>query len=417
MSTRLELRAASAEALNKLTREQLLKEFSISRIASLTGLDNIGLPVYSAVRALSETVAIHCGKGLERDLARAGAVAEAIEFEVGEHPFGPFRLATAMQLPEEERAALEDCFPIRSSIVSEMSIIAWEEVTNVQNGAPKLVPSDLVWMMPRVREQPLQYFQTSSNGLASGASLEDAILSGLYEIVERDGWTLNVYLMDYVGILPKRVPLVNLAPQLESVVQRLEANGLKLHAFDCTTDYQVPIFNATILDLSGENSGTFSGYGAHLDAETALTRAICEAVQGRLCYISGARDDLLRRQFLLMKRLDQMKLDKMFGKLALGSSITEYRKVVFPDVKTELRYLLKLLKSRGVSEVFVKDMGAHAGGALHVVRVLSPQCEPHRFDHWAPGLRCTSYAQRRINELSTQGGTVEEPEEEDKWAS
>lgn len=411
MSTRLELREASAKALNELSRDQLLEKFSISRVAQIDRLDSIGLPVYTSVRPLSQSVSIHSGKGFERDLARAGAIAEAIEFEVAEHPNGPFRVATALQLPEEERLALEDCFPIRSAVLNEMTLVPWEEMTNIQNGAPKLVPSDLIWMTNRIREQPLMHFQMSSNGLASGATLEDAILSGLYEIVERDGWTLNLHLMDTIGILPKRMPLVNLPPRLELVVRRMEEAQLKLYVFDCTTDYSVPIFNATILDLSGQGSGTFSGYGAHLDAEMALARAIAEAVQSRVCYISGARDDLLRRQFLLMKRLDQVKMDKMFGQLKLGSSLPEFRKLSFPDVKTELRYLLKLLKSRGVSDVFVKDFGMH--GPLNVVRVLSPQCEPHRFDHWAPGLRCLSYAQRRMqSEFSQQ---VEE--EEEKWPS
>lgn len=412
--TRQELRAACAEGLNRLSKAELLEKFAISRLARIDRLDNIGLPVYTSTRPLSKTVAIHCGKSFDLNLARAGAIAEAIEFEVAEHPYGPFRVATALQLPEEERLPLDECFPTRSSVVNEMTLVPWEEMTNVQTGAPKLVPSDLVWMVNRIPEQPLMHFQMSSNGLASGATLEDAILSGLYEIVERDGWTLNVYLMENLDILPKRVPLVNLPPQLETLVRRMEANGLKIHVTDCTTDYQVPVFGATILDLSGAGSGTFAGYGAHLDAETALSRAICEAIQGRACYISGARDDLLRRQFLLMKRLDQEKMDKIFMALKLGSSIAEYRRLAFPDVRTELRYLLKLLKSRGVSEVFVKDFGEHVG--LHVVRVFSPQCEPHRFDHWTPTLRCLSYAQRRMSNLSAQAAE-EQTEEEDKWAS
>jgi hypothetical protein len=109
-------------------------------------------------------------------------------------------------------------------------------------------------------------------------------------------------------------------------------------------------------------------------------------------------------------------MDEMYMDLPLGSSLSEYRKLTFPDVKTELRYLLKLLKSRGVSDVFVKDMGAHVDDALHIVRVFSPQCEPHRFDFWTPTLRCLSYAQRKMNELSQQGN-ASDLQEEDRWRS
>jgi ribosomal protein S12 methylthiotransferase accessory factor len=394
--TRKALRQSVMEAVNKLSRPELLEQFAISRIAELTHLDTIGLPVYSCTRALSQTISIHSGKGLEPAAARAGAILEAIEFEVAEHPEGPFKIATATQLPEEDRLSLEDCFPVRSSVVNEFTLIAWEEVTNIQTGASKLIPSDLVWMVPRIKHQPLMYFQMGTNGLASGGSLEDAILSGLYEVIERDAWTLNQFLLDNCGWMPTRSPLAGLPERLEVLVRKLDAAKVKLHLFDIATDYRVPVFGAILLDHSGQCAGTFGGYGCHINAEIAAIRAITEAAQSRCCYISGARDDLFRRQFLLMKRLDQSKLDDMFNELPLGNPLIEYRNLSFPDVRSELRYLLKLIKGHGVNQVFVKDMGSYVEGRVHVVRVLSPQCEPVHLDAWTPGLRCLSYAQRKL---------------------
>jgi hypothetical protein len=100
--------------------------------------------------------------------------------------------------------------------------------------------------------------------------------------------------------------------------------------------------------------------------------------------------------------MDQAKLHQTFQELPLGSPLSDYRTVSFPDVRGELRYLLKLIKGSGISEVFVKEMGSYLNGAVYVVRVFSPQCEPFRFDHWTPGLRCLSYAQRKIKALSQQ---------------
>src|SRR4029077_19896919 len=129
------------------------------------------------------------------------------------------------------------------------------------------------------------------------------------------------------------------------------------------------------------------------------------------CYISAARDDLFRRQFLLMKRMDQHKLHELFQDLPVDGPLSEHRVLDFPDVKSELRYLLKLIRQFGVSDVFVKEMGSYLDGKVHVVRVISPQCEPFRFDHWTPGLRCLSYAQRKINELAPPPETVPQEEE------
>jgi ribosomal protein S12 methylthiotransferase accessory factor len=405
--SRTELREATAVAVNAVGREELLKDFGISRVADLTGLDAVGLPVHTCVRALSETVSIHAGKGLEPAYSRCGAIMEAIEFHAGEHPTGPFRIARAIELPEEERLPVGDCFPARSSILSELTPIAWEEAVNIQNGAPKLVPSDLLWLVTRIKDQPLMYVQMGSNGIASGGSVEDAILSGLYECIERDAWTLNQYLLDS-GMLLTRTPLANVSEKIEHCIRRIEAANLRLHLFDITTDYNVPVFSAIIVDLSGRCAGTFCGYGCHLNAEIAAIRAITEAAQARCCYISGARDDLFRRQFLLMKRMDQAKLHAMFQELPVGPLLSEYRTVSFPDVKSELRYLLRLIKGVGISEVFVKEMGSYINGAVHVVRVMSPQCEPFRFDHHTPGLRCLSYAQRKIKALAEKAAVLNE---------
>jgi ribosomal protein S12 methylthiotransferase accessory factor len=187
-----------------------------------------------------------------------------------------------------------------------------------------------------------------------------------------------------------------MSDKIETCIRKIESANLRLHLFDITNDYKVPVFSAIILDLSGRCAGTFGGYGCHLNAEIAAIRAITEAAQARCCYISGARDDLFRRQFLLMKRMNQEKLHEIFLELPTGSLLSDYRNVSFPDVRSELRYLLKLIKGVGISEVFVKEMGSYVNDAVKVVRVFSPQLEPFRFDWWRPSLRCLSYAQRKI---------------------
>jgi ribosomal protein S12 methylthiotransferase accessory factor len=239
-----------------------------------------------------------------------------------------------------------------------------------------------------------------SNGVASGGSVEDAILSGLYEIIERDAWTLNQFLLDS-GMLLTRTPLIAMPDRIETCVRKIEAADSRVHLFDITNDYRVPVFGAILLDLSGNAFGTFGGYGCHLNAEIAALRAITEAAQARCCYISGARDDLFRRQFLVMKRMDQAKLHELFtNELPVGAPLSDYRSVSFPDVRTELRYLLRLVKQFGISEVYVKQMGSYVNDTVHVVRVMSPQCEGFHFDHWSPGLRCRSYAERKLKELA-----------------
>src|SRR5215475_2628081 len=84
--TREALRIRSAEYLNGLSLDYLFKKFGITRIANLTGLDQVGYPIYSVTRPLGQTVSVNAGKSLVPELSRAGAIAEGIEFHTFENP-------------------------------------------------------------------------------------------------------------------------------------------------------------------------------------------------------------------------------------------------------------------------------------------------------------------------------------------
>ena len=61
--------------------EPLTKKAGISRIADITGLDRIGIPVFSSIRPSAETgaISIYNGKGLTPTQARISAIMEGIE--------------------------------------------------------------------------------------------------------------------------------------------------------------------------------------------------------------------------------------------------------------------------------------------------------------------------------------------------
>ena len=55
------------------------KQFGITRVANITGLDNIGIPVYVSVRPNSKSLSVSQGKGVSDDLAKISAMMESIE--------------------------------------------------------------------------------------------------------------------------------------------------------------------------------------------------------------------------------------------------------------------------------------------------------------------------------------------------
>src|ERR1700735_576551 len=55
------------------------KRAGITRIAELTGLDTLGIPVFAAIRPMGKSLSTQQGKGLSRDAARISALMESLE--------------------------------------------------------------------------------------------------------------------------------------------------------------------------------------------------------------------------------------------------------------------------------------------------------------------------------------------------
>lgn len=80
--------------------------FGVSRLARLTGLDKIGIPVWSAISPNARSIVINQGKGVSDSDAKISAAMEAIERAVACAPSVPFRMATRRALREGGDRAL-----------------------------------------------------------------------------------------------------------------------------------------------------------------------------------------------------------------------------------------------------------------------------------------------------------------------
>lgn len=284
MMTRAESRVASAEYLNSLSLDVLFDRFKITRIARIDGLDVIGVSVYSTCRPAGRVISVNAGKSQVPEMARSGAVAEAIEYHTWEHPFGDFTIAplgTELNLPLRVDCQWKPEMPI-----------ALEHAVFWKTGVETLVPSEMIWMIPRVVGVHRNFIR-STNGQACGATFKDAFLQGLYEVVERDQVSLRRISIERLDIWPPRVAIPDV---LGTLADKCAAAGLKLYLFSCTLDVLIPVYMAILVDQF-EGLGTFAGWGCHLSDTLAAERAILEAIQSRAVYISGARDDILRRDF------------------------------------------------------------------------------------------------------------------------
>lgn len=279
MLSRVDLRKGSADYLNSFSPDELFGLFSITRIARIDGLDQIGVPVYSAVRPAGKIISVTAGKSMDRALARAGAIAEGIEYHIFENPGGSFEVGTTEDLG----------FPLRKgSTWTPETPICLEPVVHLKTGRSHLFPSQLLWLVNRGKENT-HYFQKSSNGQATGATLCDALLQALLECIERDQVTLRRISLQDLGIYPPRVRIPQSCDRLQAMCR---SSSLSLFLFLCNVDIPIPVYWAILCDHEWQ---AFAGWGCDLNQEEAATRAILEAIQSRAVYIAGARDDIERR--------------------------------------------------------------------------------------------------------------------------
>src|SRR6266478_3299376 len=185
MLTRSEQRLASAEYLNSISPDELFTRFGITRVGNITGLDCIGVPVVSACRPAAKSVSVSAAKSRDYRLARAGAIAEGIEFSVFERPSGPCKVAPFKDI---DPGMLPTA---RGSTWNPRRAISVDRVTRWSDNKACSLPSDLIWISKR-RLTRRNDFQMTSNGQAVGSTFQDAFLQGLLECVERDQTVLRI---------------------------------------------------------------------------------------------------------------------------------------------------------------------------------------------------------------------------------
>lgn len=274
-----------------------LAAMGITRIANVTGLDHLGLPVVMVVRPNSRALAVAQGKGVSLAAAKASGVMESIETYHAERVELPLLLGSYEDLRHRYRLADVDRLNApKDSAYHPALPLLWVEGDDLLHDERVWVPFELVHAnFTTPRPSGSGCFAQTSNGLASGNHVLEAIDHAILEVIERDAATLW-------SLLPpeaQRQTRVDLATVADSacreVLDRLESGGMRMAAWEMTSDISVPAYLFMFADVSNAELGeieTYRGYGCHATHRIALLRAMTEAAQMRLTIISGSRDDL-----------------------------------------------------------------------------------------------------------------------------
>lgn len=363
----------------------------ITRLADITGLDRIGIPVTLAIRPNSRTVVGSTGKGTTLVAAQVSGAMEAIEMYHAEYAEFDTIDVSAEHLLDDGLQPLDvtRVARVRHQRARPDKVYRWTPGTDIMNQQPVMVPFSCVHLRPNFGSSTVSAspFQRSSNGLASGNIYIEAVLAGMYEVIERDSYAIG---RARTGFWQRSATLVNTRaieyPVIRELLDLCKRADILVLIQDMTSDLGVPAFTARMFDLAHPDTGTSVGYGCHLETEVALARAITEAAQSRaVVQVAGSRDDTTAYERWTMRLFP----GEVPSAIAMDQAATH---VPTPSVAggsfdDDLATLIERLAAAGINQVGVVEM-TETDWPLSVVRVVIPGLEGiHTFPSYAPGER------------------------------
>jgi YcaO-like protein with predicted kinase domain len=377
---------------------RLAPVMGITRVANVTGLDAIGLPVVMVCRPNSRSVAVSQGKGIDLKSARASGVMEATELYHAETITLPLRLATYEDLRYQHNVVEIDRIPRPSGSHFHPNLrLHWCEGRDLLSGENVLVPYEIVhtdYTMPLPDGHGC--FTATSNGLASGNARIEAVSHGLCEVIERDATTL--WKCRHEERLDKnRLALASVDDVLcQEVLGKLHRAGLSVAVWDITSDIGIAAFACFIVPRYNSamwHSAVAAGYGCHPAREVALLRALTEAAQARLTVISGLRDDFRTEAYEQLLNPDV--LIAIRNRVSSSAPTRRFSDVPTWDGETfedDVEWELECIRRAGIRQVVVVDLTKPEFG-LPVVRVIVPGLEPILGPGYLPGRRSRTVIQ------------------------
>ncbi|KZE69197.1 bacteriocin biosynthesis protein SagD [Fictibacillus phosphorivorans] len=241
------------------------------------------------------------------------------------------------------------------------------------------------------------FLYETSNGCAVGGSLEEAILYGIFEIVERDA-----FLMTWYGELP--IPRLDLKSiddsELQLMVQRIQSvTGFEVHLFNATTENGIPSIWAMAKNTKEDGLNLLCAAGAHLDPLRAVKGAVQELsgmllnmedsfVKNRKKYKEMYRDsDLVRHMedhsMVYGLKEAEKRLYFLLDKRKVKSFEEEFRaRKKTTDLLDDLKAVLTIFQKLNLEVIVVNQTGPELErNGLHCVKVVIPGMLPMTFGH------------------------------------
>jgi ribosomal protein S12 methylthiotransferase accessory factor len=350
---------APAETLNQI--RSLLPIYGITRVANVTGLDKIGLPVVAVYRPNAKSISVDQGKGRDLVAAKVSGIMEAVETYLAEHITLPLKLISYEDIRLSHNTV--DPFSLPKTVDASFdpdSAMLWIEGYDLLQRENIWMPHQMVHLDCSIGPLPGDgCFSATSTGLASGNHLPEAIVHGICEVIERDAVTLW-RLQSAAERDRSRIDLATVCDNdCQLALGRIFDAGLFPAIWNATSDLGVPTFVCQILEHDSGSHLPFAvatGTGSHQSNPARFAPEYADQVRSSSTPAS-LRDIPSHESDLFLHDID---------------------------------WLLRRLEIHGLTRVIVVDLSRPEINAS-AVRVIIPGLEDGEdLPTYVPGLRATA---------------------------
>jgi ribosomal protein S12 methylthiotransferase accessory factor len=375
-----------------------MEEMGITRLANVTGLDIIGVPVVMVCRPNSRSVSVSQGKGVELAAAKASGLMEAVETYHAERITLPLKLCSFEELSRIHPVIDVSRLPLaRWSRYRDDLALLWIEGRNLIDQQPRWLPHELVhtdYSLPQPAGSGC--FPATTNGLASGNHILEAIAHGIYEVIERDALTLWRLDSEVRGLESLDLGSVEDA-DCGRLLEKFQRAGLRVRVWNVTSNVGVACFFCMLLDEEDSDTEPEFGSGCHPARQVALLRALTEAAQARTTYIAGSRDDFSADIYAASARARRSRACReLLSRPSLAQSFREVPTFESQTLAEDIAWTLERLQSAGIDEVVALDLSQERF-QIPVARVVIPGLEGvYKGEHsdYTPGARASALLSR-----------------------
>ena len=389
------------------TKDQI-KKIGVTRIADITNLDRIGIPILSAIRpsAAKGAISIYSGKGSTEQRARISAIMEGFERCLAERQGLNTNIVSAISAPAlvESYSKARENFSVldpKSLLLPQpydpQLLLEWVGAYDLLNGEEIFVSANAVYHPYDAPGRCQKLFLSNTNGLASGNVIEEAILHGLLEVIERDA----ISTAQFTRNLGKEIVLTEADGYLYELAGKFKEAEIELKVWLVPSDTGIPTVIAVTDDVKLKDPALLvMGAGSHLKPEIAVARAITEAAQSRVVQIQGAREDTDREGFIRSVGYDRLKrLNGFWFEEGEKISISEVQDMSGKSPAENIALILEKLR-RFAERVLVVDLSREEV-AVPVVRVIIPGFELFTIDRDRKGKRISAGRRKEISRART----------------